>query len=314
MNITYYTPPNPQLWSGREDSLTNERYFQQIQFIDLSKDIHIQPASIILIGYASDVGVIRNLGRHGANMGPDVFKRQIAKLPRHHTTPIYDAGNFICPDDNLEGMQDTLTQAITKLQAQGHFTFVIGGSHDLAFPHYMGIQAVHPDTCIINFDAHFDLRPLPKENYGTSGTPFCQIATARQKDGNPFNYACLGIQPQGNTKSLFDEAMRLHVSHLDLMELFLKPMDMQYAFLDKFIRPHKKIYITLCLDVFSSAYAPGVSAASPLGLEPKHAICLLQYLQQTGKVVGMDIAELSPPLDENEKTSKLAAQLMSIWY
>lgn len=38
---------------------------------------------------------------------------------------------------------------------------------------------------------------------------------------------------------------------------------------------------------------------------------LLKYLIQSGKVVSLDIAELSPPLDSELKTARLAALIIA---
>ena len=85
----------------------------------------------------------------------------------------------------------------------------------------------------------------------------------------------------------------------------------QTAFLDNFILRNDYLYLTICLDVFAESIAPGVSAPQALGLNPWHVIPLLKYIVQSGKVVGMDIAELSPPLDHEQKTSRLAAAIIA---
>jgi formiminoglutamase len=64
------------------------------------------------------------------------------------------------------------------------------------------------------------------------------------------------------------------------------------------------------MDVFSSAYAPGVSAPSPMGLDPFFVCKTLQYLFHTQKVISCDIAELNPRFDSNQQTANLAARLV----
>lgn len=46
-------------------------------------------------------------------------------------------------------------------------------------------------------------------------------------------------------------------------------------------------------------------------LYPWQTISLLKIITQSGKVKGLDIAKLSPALDENDKTSRLAARLLA---
>jgi formiminoglutamase len=40
-------------------------------------------------------------------------------------------------------------------------------------------------------------------------------------------------------------------------------------------------------------------------------LSLLKYILQTGKVISIAVAELSPPLDQEQKTIRLAASLVA---
>ena len=77
--------------------------------------------------------------------------------------------------------------------------------------------------------------------------------------------------------------------------------------IDEFISKNDQIYLTLCSDVFSAAYAPGVSASQPFGMHPEMVLLLLKHITNSGKVISFDIAEVSPRFDEDNRTAKLAA-------
>ena len=64
------------------------------------------------------------------------------------------------------------------------------------------------------------------------------------------------------------------------------------------------------MDGFSSAYAPGVSAPSTLGLTPNFVYKVLAFLFQSKKVISCDIAELNPDFDVDDSTAGLAARLV----
>ena len=68
--------------------------------------------------------------------------------------------------------------------------------------------------------------------------------------------------------------------------------------------------MTIDLDGFSSAYAPEVSAPSPLGFTPYFVFKLLLFLFETKKVISCDIAELNPTFDNDGVTSILAAKIV----
>lgn len=305
-----YDAPSDTLWQGRKDSLPNERFFQTVQLIDLNtQTIPDSGKGTIILGFESDEGVRRNEGRTGARTGPDAIRRQLGKLAAHHAKPLIDIGNIVCQDRQLESAQDQFAALMTHCHRLGYKTLALGGGHEIAWAHYQGLAPVYPDIGIINFDAHFDLRP--KKPSATSGTPFWQIQQYCHTHALNFNYCCLGVQPAANTKALFDSAHEHHVSYLTADEMTEESIAWQKAFLDDFILRHEHLYVTLCLDVMAESYAPGVSAPQPLGLRPDQVLRLLKYITQTGKVVSLDIAELSPPLDKEQQTARLAANMLA---
>lgn len=310
-HITNYQPANPSLWQGRKDTVNAERFYQKITFINHPDELISQEKKTIFLGFASDAGITRNHGRPGAKLGPDQIKTQLAKLPCPMDGPFVDLGTVFCDGDNLESAQNQFAELISFCHQQGHRTIALGGGHEIAWAHYQGLAPHYSKLGIINFDAHFDLRPHKKGEPGTSGTPFSQIAEYCQEHQQTFDYCCIGIQKFGNTPTLFQRANELNVSYLFAEELFEKSQARQIAFLDEFMLNLDHIYLTLCLDVFAECFAPGVSAPQAMGLFPLQIMPLLKYIIQSGKVVSLDIAELSPPLDEGQKTARLAALIIA---
>lgn len=310
-NLTHYQPAKPSLWQGRKDTLAEERFYQKVRFIKHQNELITGDKKTIFLGFASDAGVIRNQGRPGAKEGPDQIKAQLAKLPCPMDGPFIDLGNISCEGDNLEAAQHQFAELIKFCHQQGHKTIAFGGGHEIAWAHFQGLVPHYSKLGIINFDAHFDLRPYQKDQPGTSGTPFSQIAAYCKEHHYPFDYCCLGIQKFGNTRSLFQRAKELEVSYLYAEEFFEKSQAWQIAFIDDFMLNLDHIYLTICLDVFAESFAPGVSAPQALGLSPWQILPLLKYILQSGKVVSLDIAELSPPLDEHQKTARLAALIIA---
>lgn len=306
-DLPFYTPPQPSLWQGRKDTPNPGRFFQRISFVnDLNKLNQLNP-STVFIGFASDEGVIRNAGRPGAKLGPDQIKSALAKLPCSLQGPFIDLGSISCENNELESAQTQLAKLVAFCHRNNHKTIVLGGGHEVAWGHYQGLAEQYPKLGIINFDAHFDLRPYTAGQPGTSGTPFSQIAAFCEEKNRAFHYCCIGIQPFGNTSTLFDRAKDLKVSYLTAEDIVQKSLAWQLAFLDDFMLNMDYIYLSVCLDVFAECFAPGVSAPQPLGLTPWQTLPLLKYIMQSGKVISLDIAELSPPLDQEQKTARLAA-------
>ena len=310
-NLPNYQPANPSLWQGRKDTVNEERFFQKISFINNQNELAGKDKKTVFLGFSCDAGVKRNSGRPGAKLGPDQIKTQLAKLPCTTNQSCVDLGAIVCEGDELESTQTQFAQLIHFCHQQGHDTIALGGGHEIAWAHYQGLVKQYPKIGIINFDAHFDLRPYHKGQPGNSGTPFSQIALYCEENKLPFNYCCIGIQKFGNTTSLFQRANELNVPYLLAEELYAQSQAWQFAFLDEFMLNLDHIYLTICLDVLAESFAPGVSAPQTLGLTPWQILPLLKYIKQSGKVVSFDIAELSPPLDQDQKTARLAALIIA---
>lgn len=306
-----YQPPDAMLWQGRKDSLPGERFFQQTGMLLPENISRLDKKHAIILGFGSDAGILRNLGRPGARLGPDKLKTQLAKLPFYSQLPCLDLGNVLCEGDALEQAQSTFAACIDQCHRARQLTLGFGGGHEIAWAHFQGLASHYPNLGIINVDAHFDLRPWVSGQAATSGTPFSQMAAFYEERNQDFHYCCLGIQRHGNTPLLFERAEALQASYLTAETMHERSLSSQIAFLDAFLDRHEHIYLSICMDVFAASLAPGVSAPQPLGLFPWQLLPLLKYLVQSGKVVGMDIAELSPPLDEGDKTANLAAMLVA---
>lgn len=313
-----YQPPSGKLWTGRTSNSDSRHqyWYQEInQFdININSEFFYSQDTVALFGYACDEGVIRNYGRSGARFGPDEVRKSLAGLPIHfENKTIVDVGNVFCSHNDLESTQSYFSKIITRLLQQKIFPVALGGGHDMSFGHYQGIRNFLKDkenrkVCIINLDAHFDLRPI--EQQANSGTPFNQIFSELLNQGETLDYVTIGIQQQANTRELFDIAESLSVTYLPNYEC--EPANFAYvkSILEPIISRNNYIYLTIDMDSFSSAYAPGVSAPSPLGFTPYFALKLIGYLLSSRKVISCDIAELNPEYDRDDTTARLVARLV----
>lgn len=315
ISVNRYLPPTETHWQGRADTPANACFFQIMKMLDLRKPFHPQNevSAFAIIGFCCDEGIRRNRGRIGAKEGPNAIRQSLAKLPMRRANIIcYDAGNITCEDGDLEDAQKTLSEAVALLLQQGMTPIVLGGGHEVAWGHYQGIAKAYPneDLGIINFDAHFDMRPILLENKGSSGTPFLQIAKAHDDTNRRFDYNCIGIQTAGNIEHLFDTAKHYHAHVITADEMYFNDTKKISAFIDRIISENQLIYLSLCLDVFAAPFAPGVSAPQTLGLTPWQVIPLVRQLAMSKKIVSYDIAELSPPFDISNRTASLAANFI----
>ncbi|MBD8879504.1 formimidoylglutamase [Rhodanobacter sp. 7MK24] len=296
-------------WSGRVDlpeSPATRRWHQWVR-----TPMPGATPGVAVLGFASDEGVRRNGGRVGAAEGPAALRKMLSNLPQLDDTPLYDAGDVDVVDGDLEGAQSRYAAKLAALLDAGHLPVGLGGGHEIAFATYQGL-ALHlgerrPRVAIVNFDAHFDLR---RQDRASSGTPFLQAIEHAAAHGLPLDYCVLGISASANTRVLFDTADQLGVYYVRDDELGPLDLPARITQLQEKLADVDAIYLTFCLDALPHAMAPGVSAPSARGVAMDVVEPLLDAIAATGKLKVMDVAELSPPLDRDNVTARVAARLI----
>lgn len=286
-----------ELWNGRLDSFEEDdlRLWQVIENIEEASE----KGGVCFVGYDTDDGVGRNKGRKGAEDGSNAIRKGMQSFPVIKGLKVYDYGNL--KNKSLEEAQAEYAQKVADVLSKGVFTIGLGGGHDIAYGSYMGIRKAFPNKKIgiINFDAHLDMRPY--DDGMTSGTSFKKIL---DNDTNAV-YAITGFQKMGNTRRLIKTADSYKA--LILEEEY--PEELTISSLKAFARRMDVLYLTFCMDVFDAASAPGVSAPTVMGMDPKKGRNILRALMETEKVVCVDFAEVNPKYDIDNRTGKLAGVL-----
>ena len=312
-----YRPVNMAVWQGRVDDHEDPeafRFHQVVRKLDLRSSAPPSDKGDInfcLLGFHSDLGVCKNLGREGAARAPEFIRREMCNLPVFFPPDVrlYDGGDILPLDDCLGMVQEVLASLVRRILDMGLFPIILGGGHELAYGHFNGIfdqLENRGEIGIINLDAHFDLRPHQVTG-PNSGTMFDQIAQDMREENQEFHYMALGIQESANTIGLFRRARELGVDFLRAKEIVHMPESDLLERIDRFMADVDHVYLTLCADVFSSAFAPGVSSPQQLGLNPETVLTMVKHIAASKKIKGFDIAEILPRFDTDSRTAKLAA-------
>ncbi len=296
-------------WGGRIDlpeDASTRRWHQWVRVAEANA-----ASGVALLGFACDEGVRRNHGRLGAAEGPASLRKMLSNLPVLDDTPLYDAGTVACLDGDLESAQQRYAERMAALLDAGHFAVGLGGGHEIALASWLGLTkhlgTRRPKVAIVNIDAHFDLR---RQEQGSSGTPFLQAIEHARALGIELQYHVYGISAAANTRVLFDTADALGVHYV--MDDQLGPLELpqRLAELRARLAEVDVIYQTIDIDGLPHAMAPGVSAPAARGVPMEVVEPLLDVVAATGKLNLLDVAELSPPLDRDNVTARVAARLI----
>jgi agmatinase len=251
--------------------------------------------------------------RHGTKFGPWAI-REISRYAHSFdlNTGIDIKDKFVDIGDIKlnNNAKDDLKKEINQIElfvneniSAHQFPIALGGDHLITLPIFESFIKRHTG-CIVHFDAHLDLydrypyHPAVNEAY-THATVFKRIVEA-----GIAQIVSIGIRSVDPLE--FDYLKtddRIHMfSSYELHKEGAKAIGKE---IQKLIEPFEQVYLSLDLDVFDPAYAPGVSTPEPYGISPWDFLQLLESF--CDKLIGFDVVELCPPFD-NGITSMLAVK------
>jgi len=184
-------------------------------------------------------------------------------------------------------------EKITKSHLEsGNKIFTLGGDHSITYPIIKAHQERYPALDILHIDAHTDLYDV--------------------YEGDPYSHACpfARIMEKSLAVRLVQVGIRtLNTHQTDQAEKFgVEIHQMKNLDLSKITKFHNPIYISLDMDGFDPAFAPGVSHHEPGGLSTRQVLDLIQQID--AEVIGADIVEYNPNRDFQGMTAFLAAKMM----
>ncbi|MBX2986329.1 MAG: formimidoylglutamase [Bdellovibrionaceae bacterium] len=264
-----------------------------------------------LFGWPDDEGIRLNGGRPGAAQAPDRIRRFLYRMTPAvdvDTAPpaLWDRGNLLTAPADLAERHRRAREAAHEAHARGDRTLSFGGGHDYGFPDSAAfLQAYAREgrrPVVVNFDAHLDVRPADHGFH--SGTPFRRLI---EEFHGRFDFLEIGLQPQCNSREHWAWARSRGAELWGSFETpdsagLLTRLDSWAA-----ARRGQELFISLDIDALNSEAAPGCSQSWAWGLSPVSVTQALRRLYQLFDVRGLGLYEVSPPLDQDDRTSKLAA-------
>ncbi|CAA9532454.1 MAG: Agmatinase [uncultured Sphingosinicella sp.] len=212
----------------------------------------------------------------GAELGVDIL--------------VEDGGNLLLTE--APGDDALIREAVTRSIREGAVPLVLGGDHSISFPAVEGVAAVHGPIDILHFDAHPDI--------------YDELGGDRRSHASPF----ARIMEQGLARRLVQVGIRTLNRHCrDQAERFgVEIIAMRDFAPERVPELAGPLYISIDLDAFDPAFAPGVSHHERGGLSVRDVLATLDRVR--APVVGADIVELNPSRDFNGVTAVLASKLV----
>jgi agmatinase len=170
--------------------------------------------------------------------------------------------------------------------------FTLGGDHSITYPIIKAHFEKHPKLDILQIDAHCDLYDNFEGDIYSHACPFARI----MENGLAIKLVQVGIRTLNPHQADQAEKFKVEIHQMKNLDLSKIP---------KFENP---LYISLDLDGFDPAFAPGVSHHEPGGLTSRQVLDIIQNIET--EVIGADIVEYNPNRDFQNMTAFLAAKMM----
>lgn len=187
---------------------------------------------------------------------------------------------------------EQITDITRRHLQEGHRLLTLGGDHSISYPVLQAYSGHYEGIHILQIDAHADLYENYEGDRHSHACPFARIMEGRHAS----RLVQLGIR--AHSPYLREQARKLGVEVYEMK-------DWSFDRMPRFDRP---VYLSLDMDGFDPAFAPGVSHHEPGGFSSREVIRIIQSLDVP--LIGADIVEFNPMRDPTGITAALAAKMM----
>jgi arginase len=289
--------------------------------------------AVSLIGAPTDVGA----ADRGASMGPEALRvAEIESALSNRGLDVIDCGNLHGPSnpwrpasDGYRHLEEVVQwnrkvyEAVSHELESGRLPILLGGDHCLSIG---SISAVarhcreHGKRLrILWLDAHADFNtPELSPSGNLHGMPVACLCGFGPPALVELSGHAPAIQPswirQIGIRSVdAGEKRFVHDQHLEVFDMrYIDEMGMRETMrlaldgLDE--RTH--LHVSFDVDFLDPQIAPGVGTTVPGGPTYREAQLCMEMIADTGRLASLDVMELNPAMDVQNRTAKLAVDLI----
>jgi len=293
-------------------SMTNIRMIGvPLDFGASRRGVEMGPAALRIAEMAES---LRNIGHRVTDVG-DIT------VPQRATIPLEVAGRGFLP--LITKVCEQLAEETADAVAEGEVPLVLGGDHSLVAGSFAGaarhFRARGERLGCIYLDTHGDLHtPETSLTGNVHGMPLAHLLghgderfrtiAGREPALSARDLALVGIRDLDEPER---EAVRAwgvtcftmrDIDELGLREVMRRAIAVATASTDR-------LWVSCDMDWVDPKDAPGVGTPVRGGATYREAHLAMEMLCDTGKLVGLDVVETNPILDERNRTAELAVQL-----
>lgn len=282
------------------------------------KDIRaLKDENIVFLGIPFDLGTT---GYPGTRFGPDKMRELSSLTFEYHADvitgkskgwfyaeknkmvlagkKIVDVGNILLQiGEEFERFYDRVSRVVSMVVTKNRFLIAVGGDHSCSYPILRAMKDRYGEISVIHIDAHTDLGDLVDGVANNHGNVFTKVR--REK-------LATHLYQFGIRGCIGKKIVAPDYSFFPLTELKRIGIEKALCALD----PTRKYYLSLDIDVLDPAFAPGTGTPSAFGMTPEMLFEFLSIVTRKVEIVGCDIVEVNPMLDQYDQTSEIALSML----
>lgn len=286
---------------------------------------------IRIIGVPIDLGA----DRRGVDMGPSAIRYAgLNTRLQRLGWEVEDTGNLYVPVPEAREIKDKhlkylpeivkvseeLQAAVAKALADNTVPLVLGGDHSIEIGSLAGVAAGGRRFGVIWFDTHGDYNsPETTASGNIHGMPLAVANGIGARELTKIGGEHRKIREQntviiGAREIDYEEREALHRSQITVFTM----SDIDQLGMKEVVSRGLKIagegtggiHISFDLDVIDPTEAPGVGTPVKGGINYREAHLAMELVAESGLLISMDVAEVNPILDIQNKTAELAVGLI----
>lgn len=265
---------------------------------------------LAILGVPFDGGTVSH--RRGSRYAPSRIREYLYSKTNYlveHDSEIVE-GVYDCGDvevnivDSSETMR-RLAEVADEVFKSAENVLTFGGDHSLTYELIKAARRVSGgEMGLIQFDAHHDTRTEWGQHSG--------FWLRRLLDENVLkgvNVVQIGIRGSLYSRHYIEHVKNTGIRYVTVWDLRTKGLEQTTREIVRWMGGIESIYITFDIDALDQAYAPGTDHPSPGGMSSWEAIYMIYSFASSLNARWLDIMEVSPPNDQQDQTTKLAAEL-----
>jgi len=291
-----------------------------------------------VVGFPQDIGA----SRRGVDMGPYALRAEgLLTVLKPLVAELYDYGNIACVSmediafagDHYKG-EDTLRflppirqnlialkERVQRIVDDGLMPLCIGGDHSMAMGSVAGLPRVPGKTRgLLWIDAHGDFNtPQTTPSGNIHGMPLAIITgrgDQRLLDIGPF--PCVSDQHVVVFGARDLDPGEIENFKASKIRIFTTRDILEHGFFACFNQAIKLVsegtdsfHLSFDMDAIDPMFCPGTGTAVPGGLTNREALYIMERCFETGMISSIDLVEVNPALDVNNKTGLFAVELLA---